>query len=184
MATTNRDFRVKNGLVVEGASATVNGQDVVTTSASQTLTNKTLTSPSLSLSTTTSTSEGRIAWDATTDKIIVGDGSSTKEFSSSTISFNQQSGAYTLVLSDKDKMVEVSNASPVQVTIPLDSSVNFAIGSQIMILQTGSGQVTVDGTVGVTLNATPGKKLRAQWSSATLVKRAADSWVLIGDLTA
>jgi hypothetical protein len=45
--TTNRDFRVKNGLVVEGATATVNGSNVVTESSTSTLTNKTLTSPIL-----------------------------------------------------------------------------------------------------------------------------------------
>ena len=47
MPTTNRDFRVKNGLVVEGATATVNGSNVVTESSTSTLTNKTLTSPIL-----------------------------------------------------------------------------------------------------------------------------------------
>lgn len=31
MATSNKDFKVKNGLIVEGATATVNGFDVLTT---------------------------------------------------------------------------------------------------------------------------------------------------------
>ncbi|CAB4157786.1 hypothetical protein UFOVP694_48 [uncultured Caudovirales phage] len=47
MATTNKDFRVKNGLIVEGTTATVNGSNVVTESSTSTLTNKTLTSPTL-----------------------------------------------------------------------------------------------------------------------------------------
>lgn len=34
MATTNRDFRVKNGIVVEGSTATVNGNNVLTTASS------------------------------------------------------------------------------------------------------------------------------------------------------
>ena len=34
MATTNKDFRVKNGLVVEGSTATVNGSSVLTTASS------------------------------------------------------------------------------------------------------------------------------------------------------
>lgn len=33
MATSNKDFRVKNGLVVEGTTATVNGFDVLTTAS-------------------------------------------------------------------------------------------------------------------------------------------------------
>jgi hypothetical protein len=44
--------------------------------------------------------------------------------------------------------------------------------------------MTVVATGGVTINATPGLKLRAQWSSATLVKRNTDTWVLVGDLSA
>ena len=47
MATTNKNFVVKNGLVVEGATATVNSSNVVTESSTSTLTNKTLTSPTL-----------------------------------------------------------------------------------------------------------------------------------------
>ena len=47
MTTTNKDFRVKNGLIVEGNSATVNGNQVITTSDTQTLTNKTLTTPKI-----------------------------------------------------------------------------------------------------------------------------------------
>jgi hypothetical protein len=47
VTTTNKDFIVKNGLVVEGASATVNGVNVVTETTTQTLTNKRLTSPKI-----------------------------------------------------------------------------------------------------------------------------------------
>jgi hypothetical protein len=31
MATVNKDFRIKSGLIVEGANATVNGEDIITT---------------------------------------------------------------------------------------------------------------------------------------------------------
>lgn len=95
-----------------------------------------------------------------------------------------QTASYTLVLADAADIVEVSNASANNLTVPLNSSVAFPIGTQINILQTGAGQTTVVATSGVTINATPGLKLRAQWSSATLIKRATDTWVLIGDLSA
>ena len=98
---------------------------------------------------------------------------------------NAQSGTtYTLVLGDAGKIVEVGNASAITLTIPTNGSVAYPVGTQITILQTGAGQITVTGPSGGTLNATPGTKLRAQWSSATLLKRATDTWVLIGDLTA
>jgi hypothetical protein len=144
----------------------------------------TITTPALTLSTTTSTTEGRIAWDSTEDKIIVGDGSTAREFASSTLKTSAQTASYTLVLADKDKLVEVSNASANTVTVPLNSSVAYPVGTQIMILQTGAGQTTIAGAVGVTVNGTPGLKLRAQWSAVTLIKRATDTWVVTGDLSA
>lgn len=101
-----------------------------------------------------------------------------------TASFNQQASSYTLVLADKDKIVEISSASATTVTVPLNSSVAFPVGSSINILQTGAGQVTIAGAGGVTVNATPGLKLRTQWSFATLIKRATNTWVLIGDIVA
>lgn len=97
---------------------------------------------------------------------------------------NQQAASYTLVLADAGKLVEISNASANNLTVPLNSSVAYPVGTQINILQTGAGQTTVVATGGVTINATPGLKLRAQWSSATLIKRATDTWVLIGDTAA
>lgn len=98
---------------------------------------------------------------------------------------NAQVGTtYTLVLSDAGKMLEVNNASAITVTVPLNSSVAFPVGTQVNILQTGAGQITVAGAGGVTVNATPGLNLREQWSSATLIKRATDTWVLVGDLSA
>jgi hypothetical protein len=101
-----------------------------------------------------------------------------------TLTINAQTASYTLVLTDASKLVEVSNASANTVTIPLNSSVAFPTGTQISILQTGAGQTTIAGTSGVTVNATPGLKLRAQWSAATLVKRAENTWVALGDLSA
>lgn len=100
------------------------------------------------------------------------------------ISINAQSASYTLVLSDASKMVEINNGSANTLTVPADSSVNFPVGTQISILQTGAGQTTVSNAVGVTVNGTPGLKLRAQWSIATLIKRAANTWVLLGDTAA
>lgn len=99
------------------------------------------------------------------------------------ISFDQKTASYTLSLSDKNKMIEVNSSSATTITVPTNSTAEFPIGSQISILQTNTGQVTVAPVSGaVTVNATPGLKLRAQWSSATLIKRAENVWVLVGDL--
>jgi hypothetical protein len=100
------------------------------------------------------------------------------------ISTNAQVGNYTLVLTDKNKIVEMNVGSANNLTVPLNSSVAFPVGSQINILQTGIGQTTIVATVGVTINSTPGLKMRAQFSYATLIKRATDTWVLVGDISA
>jgi hypothetical protein len=99
---------------------------------------------------------------------------------------NQQTTSYTLVLADRDRMVEISSGSATTLSIPTDASVAFPVGTRIELLQTNTGQVTVAAvTPGTTtVNGTPGLKLRAQWSSAMLIKRAANTWVLIGDLVA
>lgn len=93
------------------------------------------------------------------------------------------SNAYTLVLTDKDDLVEMSSASANTLNIPLNASVAFAVGSQVHVLQTGAGQTTIAGISGVTVNSALGLKLRAQWSSVTLIKRATNTWVAIGDLS-
>jgi hypothetical protein len=102
-----------------------------------------------------------------------------------TIPLNTQTGTtYTLVAGDAGDLVTLNNASPITLTVPLNSSVAFATGTQITLTQIGAGQVTVAGAVGVTVNATPGLKLRTQYSAATLIKLATNSWILIGDLSA
>lgn len=97
---------------------------------------------------------------------------------------NAQAASYTLVLADRNKIVEMGVATANTLTVPPDSSVLFPTGTHITVIQTGAGQCTVTQGAGVTVNATPGLKLRAQWSGATLIKRAANTWVLIGDLSA
>ena len=100
------------------------------------------------------------------------------------VATNAQVASYTLVLTDDGKVVEMNVGSANTLTIPRDISVLFPVGTQIMIIQTGAGQTTIVPGGGVTVNSTPGLKLRAQWSSATLLKRAADTWYATGDLTA
>jgi hypothetical protein len=103
-----------------------------------------------------------------------------------TIPLNTQTGTtYTLVAGDAGDLVTLNNASAITLTVPLNSSVAFAIGTQITIAQAGAGQVTVAGAVGVTVNgADSATKLRTQWSAATLIKTATNSWILIGDISA
>ena len=110
------------------------------------------------------------------------DGTQTKEGTPSRTPIIQKSAAYTLsALTERDSLIEVSAAAVI--TVPTDATLNYPIGTSIDILQTGTGEVSIAPVSGtVTVNATPGLTLRTQWSSATLFKRAANTWVVYGDL--
>jgi hypothetical protein len=98
-----------------------------------------------------------------------------------------KTASYTLSsLTERDDLIEMGSASAITLSIPTDATLDYPIGTSIDILQTGAGQVTIAAvTPGTTtVNATPGLKLRTTWSSATLFKRAANTWVVYGDLTA
>jgi len=101
------------------------------------------------------------------------------------VEINSQTGTtYTLVSADRGKLVSLSNASSITLTIPTNSTTAFPTGTRIDIIQTGAGQVTVGGA-GVTINSkSSNKKLSGQGSAASLIKFATDTWWLVGDLSA
>jgi hypothetical protein len=102
------------------------------------------------------------------------------------ITENAQTGTtYTLVIDDDHKLVSFSNSSAITLTIPTNKSVAFPVGTQILILQKGTGQVTIGKATGVTVNSVNGaNKTVAQYSMAGLIKLATDTWILFGDLEA
>ena len=90
---------------------------------------------------------------------------------------NAQTGTtYTLAATDFTKLVTLSNASPVTVTVPLQSSVAWVAGTQLRLTNLGAGAVTIAGAVGVTVN---GAKTFSQSQSATLIRTASDTWTVI-----
>jgi hypothetical protein len=101
------------------------------------------------------------------------------------ITTNRQTASYTLVLGDADKLVEMNVATANDLTIPLNSSVSFPTGTQILLSQYGAGQTTIVPTSGVTVRSNGGKlKLNVQYSGATLIKIGTDEWYLFGDIVA
>ena len=91
---------------------------------------------------------------------------------------NAQTGTtYTFVLTDFTKLVTLSNASAVAVTLPLESSVAWPAGTQLRLLNLGAGTVTVAGAVGVTINGTP--LTLAQYKGAILTKTGTNTWVFL-----
>ena len=99
---------------------------------------------------------------------------------------NAQTGTtYQFVLTDAYKLVILTNASPVAVTVPLNSTVTFPIGTQIDCIQGGAGKVTFAGEGGVVINSVSSyKSISAQNIGVSLVKTATDTWYLVGSLIA
>jgi hypothetical protein len=97
---------------------------------------------------------------------------------------NAQVGTtYTLALADANKMVTLSNGSAITLTVPLNSSIAFPIGTRIDIAQFGAGQVSISSSA--TIRSEGSKlKLRGQYAVATLWKKGTDEWLLAGDIVA
>lgn len=98
---------------------------------------------------------------------------------------NTQTGtAYTLVLTDKGKVVETNNASPNTLTIPTNASVAFPLRTLITVVQYGAGQTTIAASGGVTLRSLGGAlKTVGQYSTVSLYKRGTDEWIVFGSTT-
>jgi hypothetical protein len=100
---------------------------------------------------------------------------------------NTQTGtSYTLVLTDANKCVTLSNASPITLTVPPNGTVAFPVGTRVDLIQLGAGQVTVVEGSGVTVNKVSvfTLKLLSQYAEASLKKTATNTWVLTGLLEA
>ena len=99
------------------------------------------------------------------------------------ITQNTQTSSYTLALSDDGKIVSMNVATANNLTIPPSSSVNYTIGTQIIVSQYNVGQTTIVAGLGVTLRSANGAlKIANRYSSAALIKIAADEWYVFGDL--
>ena len=99
---------------------------------------------------------------------------------------NAQTGTtYTLVLTDAGKMVTMTNASANTLTVPPNADVAFPVNTRLDIIQYGAGQTTIAAGAGVTIYSSGSKlKLTGQYSGVSLWKKATNTWVLVGDITA
>lgn len=129
--------------------------------------------------------------DGTDQQVLTTNGSGVLSFTGKTRARTNtaQSGTtYTFALTDGSAngnypITTFTNSSPVLVTVPLNSSVAFPIGTQIDYVQEGSGLVTISPAVGVTINSYLGYlTLMGQNTGATLIKTGTDTWDLVGQL--
>ena len=97
---------------------------------------------------------------------------------------NFQTGtSYTLALTDAGRPVDLNNASTVTVTVPANGTVAIPVGTQIDLIRSGAGEVAISPEAGVTINSENSYlRLNARYSTATLIKKATNTWNLSGSL--
>lgn len=129
-------------------------------------------------------------FDGTTGKLLQGSGvtvSDNNEIAGYRGHINAQTGTtYTLQASDAGKIVELTNASAIALTVPNSLPVGFCC----TLVQGGAGQVTVSAGSGATQRHRQSHtKLAGQWALAAIAVRAnsggsAAEYVLAGDTAA
>lgn len=100
-------------------------------------------------------------------------------------SVTTQTADYTIALADKDCLIKADSVSAIIITIPNNTDVDFEVGSVVDVLRANTGSVTIEGDTGVAINNPDGVyTLREQHSPVSLVKTAANTWAVWGDVTA
>jgi len=100
------------------------------------------------------------------------------------LTFNAKTSNYTLIAGDVNKLVTMSDAGTLTLTVPNGV---FTTGQQISVQRLGAGAVQIrnDGTSVLTSTGatSTAPDLRAQFSAATIICTSSNNFTVIGDLT-
>lgn len=97
------------------------------------------------------------------------------------LDINDQTGiTYTLQLTDEGDFVRMDNPADNSLIVPPDSSVDFEIGTIILVRQVGAGTTTIQPAIGVTINSPFNSYSISEADfGIALVKIAANTWDMI-----
>lgn len=97
---------------------------------------------------------------------------------------NSVASSRALALTDAQDMIIANHSSTqISLTVPLNSSVAFPIGTEITIMRTGAAKVNILNASGVTINSVSNYRYIAlQYQAVTLKKLNTDEWILFGAL--
>jgi len=91
----------------------------------------------------------------------------------------------TLALSDVNSIVTGSSSSDMTITIPLNSTAPFPVGTEIKFIQLGTKKITIAATSGVNLaNNSNQYKTKGQHAVIWLFQVTSNQWILTGDTSA
>jgi len=138
---------------------------------------------------TSSTAKARVAIGSNGQLLRVNSGATAPEWALGVnLQLSAQTATYTVVLGDAFKLVTMSVAGANDFQIPTNANVAYAVGTVINVIQIGAGQTTIKAvTSGTTTISSTGAtatapKLRAQYSAASCIKVATDTWYVVGDI--
>ena len=97
----------------------------------------------------------------------------------------QYLSSVTLTEDDAATLVKINSSLATTVTVPADGQdgYTFPVGTQIVMTQLGIGQVTVQGAAGVLIRSEGNRILfKSRYAVASLIKLAANEWLLSGNL--
>jgi len=191
------DYTASTGTTVTGLSPALAASDIVEVisytpfNVSNALTVTTIDAKGDLLVGTASDTIGRLAV-GTNGQYLVADSAETtgikwaslSAISTLDLTINAQTGTtYTLVSGDANKLVTLTNAGAITLTLPPSI---FTAGQQVHIARMGAGALALAQGSGVTIVSTgataSAPTLRAQYSTGTIICTASNTFLVIGDI--
>lgn len=94
---------------------------------------------------------------------------------------NHTTTTYTLALQDANEFMVCNSATNFTITIPLNSTAAFAVGTEVAFMQRSTGSVTIVGASGVSLFTSQTAQTAKQSAVIAIKKIDTDAWVCVGD---